>query len=70
MEEFLNVLIQPFDFFWVLALNRRSDIHADLFNIYFYLLFGHPMTNSEHYQEGSLTHPVSGVTGNLITTSF
>ena len=35
MEEFLNVLIQPFDFFWVLALNRRSDIHADLFNIYF-----------------------------------
>ena len=35
LEEFLNVLIQQCDFFWVPALNIRSHINADLFNSYF-----------------------------------
>ena len=80
MEEFLNVLIQQFEFFWVLALNRKSHVHADLFNSYFYLLFRRPMNNFGHYQEDSVSHSmlittflsffVSEVTDNLITTSF
>ena len=32
LEEFLNVLIDQFELFKVLVLNRRSHIHADLFN--------------------------------------
>ena len=60
--EFLNVLIQQFEFFWVLALNRKSHIHADLFNSYFYLLFCRPMNNFGHYQEDSVSHSM------LITT--
>ena len=30
-----NVLIQQCEVFWVLSLNKRSHIHADLFNSYF-----------------------------------
>ena len=32
LGEFLNVLIDQFELFKVLVLNRRSHIHADLFN--------------------------------------
>ena len=32
LEEFRNVLIQQFELFKVLVQNRRSHIHADLFN--------------------------------------
>ena len=79
MEEFLIVLIKQFELFWVLALNKRSHIHADLFNI-LYLLFGRLQPILGRYQENGLTHPilitaflsffVSKVTGNLMTTSF
>ena len=67
-------------FFWVLALNRRSHIHADLFNIFFICYLVPPWPIFGHYQEDSLTHPmlitaflsffVSEVTGNFITTRF
>ena len=39
LEEFLNVLIQQFELFWVLALNPRSHIRADLFNSYFFICY-------------------------------
>ena len=65
MEEFLNVLIQQFECFWVLALNRRSHIHADLFNSYFFICYlAAPWPILSHYQEDSLNHPM------LITAFF
>ena len=81
LEELLNVLIQQFQFCWVLALSRRSHIHADLFNSYlFYLRFGCPTANfgwllrrqphSPHFSHSIFIFFDSKVTRNLIATSF
>ena len=60
MEEFLNVLIEQFEFFFfllVLTLNRRSHIHADLFNSYFLSAIGCPMTNFRSLSRGQPQSP-------------
>ena len=56
LEEFLNVLIDQFEL--VLVLNRRSHIHADLFNI-------HPILSTAFLSGFDLK-----VTRNLIITRF
>ena len=59
VKEFLNVLIQQFELFLILALNEGSHIHADLLNSYF--IFSHLATSKPilgNYQEESLTQPM------------
>ena len=57
LEEFLNALIHKCDIFWVLTLNRRSHIHADLFNSSFFIrYFPKQRPISDHCQEDSLSY--------------
>ena len=57
MEEILNVLIQQFELYSDLALNRRSHIHANLFNSYFFICyFAATRPISDPCQEDNLTH--------------
>ena len=70
MEELLNVLMQQFELFWVLLPNRRSQLHADLFDSYFLSSIWPPGDQFWVTTKKADTYFESKVTGNLITTSF
>ena len=57
MEEFLNVLILQCELFWFLVMNRRSHVHADLFNSYFISEIWSPMANFWVFPKGQLHSP-------------
>ena len=57
MGEFLNVLVQQFEIFWVLGLKPRSHIHAILLNSWFFICYLADSRLILHHQQGDrFTH--------------